>query len=156
MFTGWFSRGSVGLAAAVMAPVAFACENPDNITYTLRSAPPVSVSPGEFVLEVDVASRKDVEEAPIPIMLGEGDTFYLPNVFAVFDVKQVRAGDFAAEQVRIPYWPDSCSSFSQGADAAYFVSRWEEAVHGLRRLIVVPIKQGEVRAQHEVSQKAAN
>lgn len=157
MFARVIPLGIAAVAATVLAaPVTLACENPDDITYTLRSAPPVSVSPGQFVLEVDVASRKDVEEAPIPITLGDRDIVYIPNMFAVFNVKRVHAGDFASSQVRIPYWPDSCSSLSYGTDAAYFVGRWEDHVDGHRRLMVVPIKQGAVREQREASQKAAN
>lgn len=156
MFTGWLSRGTLGLAAALMAPAALACENPDNITYTLRRVPPASASPDQFVLEVDVASRKDVEEAPIEVKLSDGDALNFPSFFAVFDVKQVLSGDFAAKQVRIPNMLSTCSAFSYGSDASYFVGRWVEGPDGNQELRVVSMTRGELREQNQVDQKVAH
>lgn len=116
MFTGWLTRGIIGLAAAVMAPVALACENPDNFQVAFRRAPPPSMERGEVVLQLDISSRVTVEEPPTIDKFGD-DEIYFPNLFGVYNVKRVVSGHYDASQVKIRYGVTSCWMLGfEGAD----------------------------------------
>lgn len=145
----------VAALALVAAPAALACEDPDNIYYVLRSASPASVGPGEFVLQVDVASRRDVTEAPTIYKIGDNE-FQLSNTFAVYDVMRVHSGSFADTQVRIPTMMTSCTGFATAEDASYFVGHWRVEPDGGRALMVKSITRGELLAEQPANQKAAN
>ena len=146
---------SLTAIALATSPSAFACENPDENMSALREAPPISIEPDEFVLEIDVDSIQLSEAAPTSVTVGE-HTLTFDNSYATFDIKRVVSGRFEGSRATIGLLLSSC--WSLGAPTgSYLVAMPAKAVpDGTLYLPVRPITWGELRAQRELSKQGAN
>jgi hypothetical protein len=94
-------------ASLVASPFALACENPDDTVSALRDVIPKTVQPGDFVLELDVASMKAFEGAPQE-WGADGHRITFVNSYATFDVKRVVAGKFGGAKATILLGNSTC------------------------------------------------
>lgn len=154
MFTGCLSRGIVGLAVAVMAPVAFACENPDNITIRLRDAPPERIEPGEFVLELDAGSKQVIEREPT-VIDEPGFKIALDNRFASYNVVRVLAGQYSESTARVSMFETSCNFLGGGTSGlSYLVGRSAVEKDGFAFVQPRPITGAELHALWDRAEEA--
>lgn len=94
-------------ASLIAAPFALACENPYDTVSALRDVIPKTVEPGDFVLELDVASMKAFEGKP-QVEGADGYRTAFVNSYATFDVKSVVAGAFHGDKATILLGNSTC------------------------------------------------
>lgn len=167
MFTGWLSRGIVGLAVAVMAPVAFACENPDDITIALRDTVPEVVEPGEIVLELDLAGIEIIKAREEVIKLDKPATKYpsgepgsseirYVGSYATFPVVRVVQGDFAGALARIDVSLWSTCQFISGPEGKFLIGRPVTDRDGISYIKARWLRAVEFDTQHEQDREATH
>lgn len=165
MFTGWLSRGIVGLAVAVVAPAALACENPDDIVIALRYTPPAIVEPGEVVLELDSASMEIIKAREEVIKFGNPATVYPAGEsstsemrfdvsYATFPVVRVVQGDFPGTLARINMSLWSTCQFMSGPEGKFLVGSPLTDHDGIPYIKARWLKAAEFDTQHEQDREA--
>ena len=164
MLVGVLSRWFAGIAAVTLAaPVAQACERPDDIRVALRIYPPAIQEPGEVVLELDPASmvmvkvREDVFELDQDAQASpKKDYMTFDVVYATFDVTRVIGGDFADKQARISATLTSTCSRIGAPGAHFLVGRPETDDDGIPYIVPRGLTWSELRTQRDQDQKTAH
>lgn len=115
----------LALASLIAAPLALACENPNDTVSALRDVIPKAIQPGDVVLELDVASMKAFVGEP-QIEGAEGYRTAFVNSYATFDVKRVVAGAFEGNKATILLGNSTCWRL-RSPTATYLMAGPEEA-----------------------------
>jgi len=157
MFARVIPLGIAAVAATVLAaPVTLACENPDNITISLRDAPPENVEPGVIVLELDAGSMQVIERKPT-IIKEQEFSLQLDNRLASYNVVRVLVGPYSEPTARVSMYTDSCHELGGGTSGfSYLVARSVVEEGGFTFLEPRPITGAELRAKWDKTPEAAN
>lgn len=151
------SAAIMGVVTLLASPDSFACENPDDITISLRDTPPDIVEVGEMVLELDSSSMSVIERPPMVVEV-QGHELVFDRVFASYNVVRVLAGQYGEPTARVSMMSNSCHHLGGGASGfSYLVARAVvEEDDGFTYLQPRPITGAELRLQWKEKQKAAN
>jgi hypothetical protein len=151
------SAAVMAVLALLASPGALACEDPDNVTITLRDTPPDFFEAGEIVLELDANSWSVIERPPL-VVEGQGHELIFDRTFASYKVVRVLAGQYTEPTARVLMTYDSCHDLGGGMSGpSYLVVRdVVEEEDGFIFLRPRPITGKELRLQWEAEQKADN
>ncbi len=148
------ARLALSIAVSLLAaPMALACDNPDNNTWALRDSVPTVVQPGDFLLELDMASMKTFSSAATDIKVGE-HTLAFTTMFAVFDVKRVVAGSYSDAKAAVIVPMHSCGSLGSGP--YLLAGPADMSIDGTPILDSRLISWGEYKLQLHEEQKSSN